>query len=320
MKLAVEFINSDGGINGKPVEIVYEDSESNAKGGVNAMNKLVNVDKVKVVLSQQSPVVVALSPIANENKVILMDTGATTPAYISLNDFTFRVSYSAQHFAQAIVNLLESSGVKKLGILYMNDEYGVGMFNSYKKYFKGEIVSAESFLPEDQDFRTQVQKVKKSMPEALVYVANLKQSGNLLKQTREQGLNIPIYTDTYTIAYPSVLEVAGKAADGVVYAEQEYDFSRSDQLFKKFNDDFVTKYGQPSNPLSAQAYDGLMIVVYAIKECRDPLDTECIKGQLFKMRDFQGIVGQITFDENGEVLHRPTVLKTVKEGKFELYR
>lgn len=319
INIAVEEVNSRGGVNGRLIEVIYEDSESIAKGGVNAMHKLINTGDVKIVLAQQSPVVVALSPLANDNKVVLMDTGSTTPAYISPNDFTFRVSYSASHFAKRISDFLNKKDIKKLGLLYTQDDYGIGMLDSYKKFFSGEIVVAESFLPEDTDFRTQIQKVKNATPQAVVLVASPQQSGILLKQAMELSLNVSIYSDTYTIAYPNVLENAGGTAEGVIFAEQEYDINRTDSVFANFNKRFRDKYGTDSNPLSAQAYDGFNIVMRAVEICKSSDNTECIKSELFKLEEFPGVVGLITFDQNGEVLSRPTVLKVVKNGQFVRY-
>lgn len=317
IKIATEKINSQGGIHGSEIEIIYEDSKSNASDAVSAMNKLVSIDDVKVILSQQSSVVVSLSPVANNNQVILMDTGATTPAYISPDDFTFRVSYSAPHFARKISSHLDKKGIESMAILYVNNDFGTGMFNTYQEVFKGEIIAQESFLETDVDFKTQIQKIKEADPEVVVYVAQVKQAGILLKQIAELGLEKPLYTDIYSIEYPAVLEVAKEAAEGVIYASQYYDTKRTDSVFKEFNDSFREGYKEISDPLSAQAYDGLMVLADVMNKCDNPEDTECLKTELFNLQAFSGVVGPITFDENGEVIERPTLLKTVKDGQFE---
>jgi branched-chain amino acid transport system substrate-binding protein len=316
IKLAAEKINNEGGINGKAIEIIYEDSKSNVTDAVTAMTKLINVNGVKAVLSQQSGVVVALSPIANNNKIILIDTGATTPAYTSPNDFTFRVSYSASYFAKEITEYLNEKGIKTMGILYVNNDYGLAMLNAYKKYFKGKIIAAESFTQDDVDFKTQIQKIKNANPEIFVYVSDPKQAGIILKQKKELGLNQPVYTDTYAIEYQSTLSIAGDAAEGVIYVSPYYDTSRTDSVFREFNDKFLEKYGEVSNSLSAQAYDGLIVLAYAMRQCENPIDTNCIKDKLYSIDNFQFVISNITFDENGEVTERPTILKTVKNGQF----
>ena len=302
-----------------PVEIIFEDSKSTVKDAVTAMEKLTTVDGVKAILSQQSSIVVALSPIANGKKALLMDTGSTTPAYASPDDFTFRVSYNAAYFAKEIADLLNKRGVKSFAGLYVNNDYGLAMMNAYKEYFNGAIVAEESFGEEETDFRTQIQKIKEAKPAAVVYASNPTQAGIILKQKKEQGLESTFYTDIYSIEYPDVLEIAGNAAEGVIYVAQYYDTNRTEQVFKEFNEKFVERYGEISDPLAAQAYDGLLILAFAMNQCQNPDDTECLKEKLFSIKDFQGVIGPITFDNFGEVKERPTALKTVKNGEFVKY-
>ncbi len=318
LNIAADEINKTGGIKGKFVEVILEDSQSNAKDAVTAMNKLIAIENIKVVLSQQSPVVVSLSPIANNNKIVLVDTGSVTPVYITPGDYTFRTSYGAPYFAKSITSVLNKKGVRSMGILYVNNDYGVGMLNTYKEMFKGRIV-AESFGQDDTDFRTQIQKVKTANPEIIIYSADPKQAGVLLKQLKEFGLEKPIYTDVYAIEYSSILEVAGEAAEGVIYVSQYYDTDRTDKVFQKFNNEFVDRYNKNSNALSAQTYDALMILAYVMKQCKDPLDTDCIKDKLYKLEDFPGVIGSISFDKNGEIKERPIIVKTIKNGQFVPY-
>lgn len=316
--IAADEINKNGGIYGKPVEIILEDSRSNAKDAVTAMNKLVTIENVKIVLSQQSPVVVALSPIANKNKIILIDTGSVTTAYITPDDYTFRTSYGAPYFAKSIISILNKESINSIGVLYVNNDYGLGMLNTYKELFKGKIV-AESFSPEDTDFRTQILKIKIADPEVIIYSSNPKQAGVLLKQIKELGLKKPIYTDVYAIEYPLVLDIAGDAAEDVIYISQYYNTNRTDKVFQEFNNEFVNKYNEISNALSAQTYDGLMVLAYVMKQCKNPLNTDCIKDKLYKLENFQGAIGSISFDRNGEVKERPVTVKTVKNGEFVPY-
>jgi len=319
LMLAVEKINGEGGIHGMPVEIIFEDSKSTVKDAVTSMEKLATVDGVKAVLSQQSSIVMALSPIANGKKVILMDSGSTTPAYVSPDDFTFRVSYNATYFAKEIASFLNKKGVKSLAGLHVNNDYGLAMTNAYKGHFNGAIVAEEIFGEEETDFRTQIQKIKEANPDAVVYTSSPAQAGIMLRQKKEQGLESTFYTDIYSIEYPEVLESAGNAAEGTIYVSQYYDTNRTDSVFKEFNGKFIERYGEVSDPLAAQAYDGLLVLAFAMNQCQNQEDTECIKEKLFSIKDFQGVIGPITFDNFGEIKERPTVLKTVKNGEFVLY-
>jgi branched-chain amino acid transport system substrate-binding protein len=280
------------------------------------MQKLITIDNIRVVLSQQSSTVLALSPVANNNKVILMDVGSTTPLYASLDDYTFRVSYPASLLARGTASALNKKGIQKLGLLYVDNDYGSAMANEYKKNFKGSIVAEQKFSQESTDFRTQLEKIKATNPDALAITAQSSQTGLILKQKKELNLMQPIYSDTYTMEYPAVLQAAGDAAEGVIYSAQYYDLNNSDSVFKEFNDVFVKKYNQISNPLSAQTYDGLMVLAFAMSQCKNPEDTDCIKNKLFETENFHGVTGNLSFDRYGEGKEKAIVLKTVKNGSF----
>jgi len=319
VNLAAEKINADGGIDGRKLAVIYEDSKSTPKDAVTAISKLIDVDGVKAVLSQQSSVVMALSPIANENKIILVDTGATTPSYTSADDFTFRVSYTATYFAKEISSMLNKKEIKTLGMLYVNNDYGQGMLKTYREYFNGDIIISETFADSAADFRTQLQKIKEKNPDAVVFASNPTQAGIILKQREELGLTQQFYTDANAMEYQSALDSAGGAAEGVIYASQFYDVNRTDDSFRDFNSRFMQKYNESSNPLSAQAYDGLMVLAAAMRKCENPADSECIKDGLYNI-SIKGIIGSITFDRYGDVIYRPTIIKTVKNNTFVQYK
>jgi len=98
-----------------------------------------------------------------------------------------------------------------------------------------------------------------------------------------------------------------------------YNTNRTDSTFEEFNDRFLEKYGEISDPLSAQAYDGLLVLVYAMSQCENSLNTDYIKNKLYELENFQGVIGSISFDQNGEVQERPIIVKTVKNGQFMPY-
>ncbi len=314
--LAVEKINRDGGVRGVPLQVIFEDSRSNPGDAVTAMNKLVSVDNVSAVLSQASSTVVALSPVANRNGVVLIDTGATTPAYLSPDDYTFRVSYSAPYFAKRVSELLNERGVKSLGVLFVNDDYGKAMLGAYAASFRGAVVS-ESFASDATDFRVQLQKL--ASVEALALVSNTRQTGLILRQKKELGFGQPVFTDVYSAEYQSVLDAAGGAAEGMVYAAPDFDVNRTDSAFTEFNAAFESKFGGVPNALSAQAFDGVMVLAAAMRACENPADSKCVKEKLYALKDFEGVVGLIAFDRNGDVVYRPTVLKTVRNNSFVSY-
>jgi branched-chain amino acid transport system substrate-binding protein len=317
--IAVEEINKKG-INGKKLEIVYQDSESKAETAVQVFNSLRNIQNINIFLTEVSSVALAISPLANENKVIQMDVGATTPKYTSKDDYTFRTAINSQYFAEAMSRKLLEIGIDNIGVLYINNDWGVGYKEKFEKNFNKEnIVIEQSFEPNATDFRTQLTKIKAKNPEAILLISQLKETPRLLKQTTELNIKIPIYSDVYSIESKDVIDSAGSAAEGIIYIAPKFDTERTDSVFVNYKDKYFEKFKEIPESLSAQAYDAVKVLAQALKKCGNDVDTDCIKNELYKIQDFDGVSGKITFDEYGEVEDKPVQLKQIKNGQFVPY-
>jgi len=319
LMIAQEEINEIGGINGRQLELIFEDSQSRTQSSVNAMQKLINIDEVSAVLSMQSGVVVALSSIANENNIILIDTGSTTPTYTTPDDFTYRTSYSAEHFAKGLSNYLNKQDYKIVGVLVINNDYGKGMAAKYKESITSEVM-VETFSEGATDFKTQFNKFLSEDVEAIIYVSHVNEAGLLLRQKEELGLNKQFYTDIYGIEYPLIMELAEEGTEGVIYVAPKYDLTSVDKKFSSFNTKYVAKHDEQSNALAAQTYDGLMVLAESMSKCDDPSDTSCVRSELNKITSFSGVIGDITFDINGEIVNRPLTLKQVRDGEWLFFQ
>lgn len=314
LKMAIEEINEKGGIDGRPIEVIYEDSQADVATAISSFNKLVDVDRVKIVLTQGSPIAVAINPISNSKNIIQMDVGSTALEYRTEGDFSFRTSVTALALADAEANVVISEGVKKVGFLSVNDDYGRGMKSIFTDSFQrlgGSVVVEESFNDKDTDFRTQLLKIKQKDPEALVLVSRLKKSGLIIKQAREIGFDVQIFSDAYGIESEQTLEIAGKSAEGVKYVASDFTVKASESALR-FAKKFEAKYGIKPNQINAFGYDGLWAIAHAYKGCKV---TDCIKKNLEKI-NFDGALGQVAYDKTGDLVAKSIILKEVRNGKF----
>src|SRR3989338_10042895 len=193
-KIAIDEINAKGGVNGRKLEAIYEDGKCNPKDGNAAAQKLVNIDKVEVIIGGVcSGETLGAAPIAEENKVALISPSATSPDITNAGDFIFRLAPS-DAFAGIVAAEYASKDLKtsKAAIISETTDYAQGLRNVFKSYFEdlgGEIVADETYNPEDTDFRTQVTKVKAANPDIIYLVPQAPQKGLLLvKQIKEAGL------------------------------------------------------------------------------------------------------------------------------------
>ena len=313
INMAVEQINAAGGINGRRVEVVFEDSQGDPAVAVAAYRKLIDYDKVKYVITFQSSVALAVAPLANADRVVQMDVSATTPDYSSPDDYTFRTGIVANQLASEAALYLTRKKIERVGVLYINNDFGVGMSEVFTRTYPGEIVSQEGFAQDSTDFRTLLTKMKRAIPEAIFLVSHLKEAGLLVKQARDLGLLTPIVSDVYAIEGEDFLKGAGAAAEGVIYLAPTFASGRDRRVADAFIQAYHSQYNEQASYFAAQAYDGLLALAEVLHQC-DYHDTQCARDRLFEI-DVEGASGQIKFDRNGDVI-KPVEIRTVKDATF----
>ncbi|EKD24227.1 MAG: hypothetical protein ACD_81C00076G0005 [uncultured bacterium] len=317
LEIAAEEINSKGGVNGKVIKLMFEDNQTKTEVGLSAFMKLKDINKVKYVITSVSGVALAISPVANENKIVQMDVVAATPKYSTPDDFTFRTGVSSYFFAREMAKLMIDRNIKDAGILFVNTEYGQGFKDVFQNEYteRGGVISvAEGYGQEDKDFRTQLTKIKSRNPEALLLVSLQKEASTILKQMGELKMDTPIYSDVYAMEQESNLKLAENLK--IYYFKPTVDYISSDAA-TTFENAYKNKYGKEPDFIAAQAYDGINLLVAAIQKCNDYKNTVCVKDALYALRDVKGVISEhMDFDVNGDIMNRPLELRTIIGGKF----
>lgn len=314
--LAIEQINASGGAYGQPVKIVYEDFEGDTSKAVSVYKKLKDIDKVSAILTQLSSPALAVQPYANTDKILQMDISASTPLYSTPDDYTFRVGAVATRLASESAGVLYNQfGARKVAVLHINNDFGNSMKNAFKSVFQGEIVLEDSFDQDSVDFRTQLTKVKQeeSKIDYILLVGHAKESGLLVKQARDLGIQSKFFSDTYSVEGPDFTSTAGQAGEGLVFVVSKFDPESSDPGVRDFVELYIKKYGTEPVAYEAQAYDAVMSLAKAYLSCAS-LDSYCAKEELMKL-DYPGASGRIKFDVNGDV-EKTVGLKQVRDGNF----
>lgn len=316
MDLALDEINVNG-ITGKKMEIIYEDSKANPKDGVTAMNKLVNIDKVPVVITTLTGVTMSILPMTNTSNTLIL-TNATHPEVTQKSDFALRISVTSREEAEALANFtMDKLEIKKVALLYAYDEGTIAFKNAFREYYEklnGKIVVEESYEKDASDFKTQITKIKGLNPQALV-IGGFKEVGLIVKRSRELGFEGIILSGS-TFESPAVLSVAGTAAEGVIYSISSFDPNSPSRIVSEYQTKYKEKYGTISEIFAAEFYDAVKLVAFSIEKAE--YDAEEIRNTLFKVKDYVGVSGKITYLPTGDV-KKPIAIKTVKNGQFVSY-
>ncbi len=320
INLALEEINISDGINGRKVKMVFEDDQGSVRAATDAMTKLVTIDKVPFVIGTLlSTSTLAIAPIAEENKVILLSPASTAPKITNAGDYIFRNCASDELEGKEMANFAYNTlNISRAAIIYINNDYGVGLKSVFENEFQnlgGNVVTTESFEQGATDFRTQLIKIKAKEPESIYMPGYPPEMARILIQAKELGietqfLSIVIFED------PRIIEIAGNAANGTIFSSRVYNPESDETEVREFVDDYKARFGSEPDIYAGLSYDAMKIAVLAIKQ--GGLESDKIKTALYEIKNFPGVSGMTTFDENGDVI-KPIKMKVLKDGKFIWY-
>lgn len=317
---AVHEINEEGGINAKKIKIIYEDSKALPADGVSALNKLINIHRVRIVIGDAvSSVTLAIAPIAEDNKVLVLSPLSSAPEITDAGDFIFRNVPSdlfggkvAAHFA------VKDQRWNSLAILFINNDFGVGLtkvFTSEVNILGGKIAVTEAYEQGSADFRTQLTKIKSANPDA-IFLVGYREAPQILIQAKELGVRAK-FLGTGLLEDPKVIDIAKEAAEGIFFTQLQYTPDLPDSETRSFVEKFRNKYNSDPNIITAYGYDAMKVLAFAIMKSN--LVPENIKKELYGIKKFKGVTGEISFDENGDVI-QPMGVKTIEKGEFIWYK
>ena len=321
LEIAKEEINQGGGINGEQIKLIYEDDQTSSKMAVSAINKLINVDKVPVIIGGvTSSSFLAMAPIAELKKVVLFSPCSSSPDITKTGDYIFRNwpsdTFEGKSMAEFAYKRL---GVRTCSILAINNDYGVGVKNVFQKELGalgGKILSDETFDQGKTDFRNQILKLKNLNPQTIYMPGHAREVAHIIKQMKELNFN-SIILGSVTFESPEIFEIAGSSAEGAFYTAPSFDPNSEDTLVRSFQERYYKLYGEKAEVFAAHAYDALKLIVFSIE--KGGYVSDGIKNALYSIKNYPGVSGMTSFDENGDV-NKPSIIKTVKGNKFVIYR
>ena len=313
-QMAVDEINEAGGVNGRPLHLIIEDSKCGAADAITAYNKLTDVDGVKIILGTScSGAMLGAAPLAEQERVVMLSASATNPAIAEAGDYIFRTAINDSKLGIDTGNTLWSDGVRRIATINELTDYAEGVRLTTVERFEalgGVVNAAESYASDATDFRSQLTKLMESNPDA-IHVAPQSEftGGTIVKQLRELGYNGPLYGES-VVAGTRALEIAGAAADGLkaILPSPDLDTERG----KEFLSNFRERYGFITLPwFLGSAYDNVYITAECLKETEDDQDADGFRDCLYDLT-FSGAIGDdLSFDDKGEVVGLSNVVVQV---------
>lgn len=327
INLAIEEINSQGGVLGKALKIVVEDDQNTSNIAVNVVNKLVsNKDIVAVLGPHRSANAMATEQIFADAKMPFL-TGASSPNLVTKidNPYFFRIRGSDTFVGNIIAKFaLEELKATKIGVIYNNDDYGTGGRDVVKDYLNSNgcpPVILEGHNTGDMDMSGAITKCKEAGVDCLIVYTHDPEAAILTRQLNELGLDVPIVGPT-TFTLPTYLSLVNAEETKGIYSVTDFVSNNPEPLALNFQEAFYDKYGVNPDLFAACYYQGVYVLKDAIERAEE-ISKEAVRDALAETKDLPSVYGDLYANEDGELVHsavvaeimdnKPNYLTTVDE-------
>jgi branched-chain amino acid transport system substrate-binding protein len=328
LEMLADRTNSEGGIDGREVELLIEDNQSTEDGAARAANKLIQSDRVDLLIgaSRTGPSL-AMRPIAEQAQIPMISLAANAKV-VEGSEWVFKTAQNDRVVIERIVDDAVAQGYRRIAIARDASGYGEGVAEMFEEVGgpKGlEIVAVEKFAPDASDFTAQMVNIRNAEPDAVV-IWGIPPAAALAQKAYEQlALAAPLY-QSHGIGNQVFLDTAGESADGLiaplgrlVVAEQ----LPEDDPQKKVITDLVTAYqetysGETPSTFAGHAYDAFEMARMVLDEVGT--DKQAVRDALEQVSDWPGISGVFTMspDDHSGLTKDALVMVTVEGGRWRL--
>lgn len=312
-QIAVDDVNKNGGINGQPLIVDFQDHKCDPKTALSIFQQ--SAEKVKIFTSAAcSGTVLSIAPNLETNSALLLGTVVTTPKISGISPLVFRNWASDAKETSIFAKVIKNRGYKKIGVIYEETDYAKGLKLSLENYLKdsGVQIISESFVTGSNDVRTQISKIKSAGVEAVFVSPQTVTSGEvILSQMEQLGFKVPLIVSDNILKAPDLITKHTGLLNGAIGADYVV---ADNQRLDKFLSDFKQKYGAECTQVNicAGAYDAIRMLAQGI--AKNGYTAEGVRSYL-KTINYQGISNNISFDENNDRANSEYSLFEIKDGE-----
>ena len=313
--MAVEEINAAGGVLGGKLSVQIEDDMGdNPNAALNAVTKLMQVEKVPLMLGPHYSVAqLATQKIYCDGSIISVTGASGVPVTKNGCNFVIRVRANDIIQSKALVEYARKTmNVDKIGVLYINDDFGKAGADRVVLAIKEaglEPVAVETHNTQDKDFSAQLAKLQGAGAKLVIMWTHDTEAALIVRQAQQLGLDMKFAGST-SLSEPSFVKLAGPAAEGVISAN-DFVASNPDARIQEFVKAYEAKYNMGPEIWAAAYYDATHLAAEAINAAgsSDPAKVR----EAFKTVDHEGLLGKYRCEENGDCNHQIHIV-TVKDG------
>jgi len=309
IEMALAEVNARGGVLGKEVRLIFEDSSNQPDIGINAANRLASTDVVAIVGPHYSSVAMAVEAIMAQEQIPML-FGGTSPRLVQEvnNDWIFRVRASDLIQARAAANYLVTViGATRVGIMHGSDEFGVGGMEVASQYFDEVGVEwvAEAHNVDDRDVTGQVSSMRAANIDAVLIWSVENPWIVVARQMFEQGLHVPVISNPTLFVQSAIDQFQPQWVEGF-YGVSDFMTTNPDPVLQDFIARYEAKYDTLPDLHVAAYYGAALLIVDAIERAGSA-ERDAIRQALMETKNFQAIVGVLNANEHGEMVHEISI-------------
>ncbi|KAB8031842.1 ABC transporter substrate-binding protein [Fluviispira multicolorata] len=299
------------------IKIYVEDSASSPAESAKAMNKLITSDKVIAVIGEMtSSSTIAAGSIAEKAKIPILTPSATNDTITDNKKYIFRTCFK-DNFQGVVMGDFSYTNLSAKTAIILEDadsDYSKGLAENFKATFEekgGKILKILKFSQKDTTFTSQLGDVRKMKPDVLFIPAFHQQVAVIIREAKDLQIKSKLVgTDGWDT--PELRQIA-KGAENGGYFSNHYSHESKNPTLQKFIKIYNEKYKTQPSAFSALGYDSMKMIYEAIKNANSP-NSEKVRDELSKIKNFDGVTGNISMDKNNNAIKPAVILQFIPNG------
>lgn len=320
VKMAVDEINEQGGIDGKyKIKLLSEDDEGVPAKSVTVTQKLVSQDGIDVMVGAlNSSCTLADMEITSKAKIPQITPSSSAQSIVQQgNEYIFRTTATdTTHVKTLFKYVKEKLNGKKIAMIYESSDFGTGAYNlvSTMAAENGlELVDNEVYNSGEKDFSVQLTKIKQAQPDAIILWGYYTEAALICKQAKQNGITTPLIGTGFNS--PKLVELGGSDVDGLIFTTA-FTEANPDPTVQAFDKKYKETYNMNYDQNAPQAYDTVYLIADAVKRAGS-LDGKALRDAILATADFEGVAGKYKFESNGEMVKDLLVVQ-IQDGKHTI--
>lgn len=315
--LAIEQFNRDGGVDGRPVELITKDDAQIPHLATQSATQLVEAKVEAVIGPFTSSMAAAVVPIFGQAGIFVISPTVTAMQFYGKDDNLFRINRTTRDYARDYADVIVRRGGRRIAVAY--DTRNRAFTESWLTEFDiairelGATVSAKVAYESKGDtrFDQTMTTMLASRPDSLLFISGALDVARLAQQARKLAPGLPIVATEWAVTQ-QLLDYGGEVVEGLLIAQQ-FDQADESPRFRQFTDAYLRRFQREPGYSSIAAYDAATVLLTALKHRRKG---ESIKAAALRSGPYEGLQQQIVFDENGDTT-RTVFFKMIKNNRYE---